>query len=71
PPPPGFLLLGLPRLSKITAFGRMRLMFIRQRVELIPLAKEFEPNTTPRYGVRCVLGVLVLSLVLVQTAVWG
>ena len=36
--------------------------------ELMPLAKEIDPNNNPSYGVLCGMSVMGLSLVLLQTA---
>ncbi len=36
--------------------------------ELMPLAKEIDPNNNPSYGVLCGMSVMGFSLVLLQTA---
>ena len=36
--------------------------------ELMPLAKEIDPNNNPSYGVLCGMSVMGLSLVLLQSA---
>ena len=36
--------------------------------ELMPLAKEIDPNNNPSYGVLCGMSVMGMSLVLLQTA---
>lgn len=38
--------------------------------ELMPLAKEIDPNNNPSYGVLCGMSVMGFSLVLLQTAGW-
>ena len=36
--------------------------------ELMPLAKEIDPNNNPSYGVLCGMSVMGMSLVMLQTA---
>ncbi|ECY4092375.1 zinc transporter ZupT, partial [Salmonella enterica subsp. enterica serovar Hadar] len=35
--------------------------------ELMPLAKEIDPNNNPSYGVLCGMSIMGLSLVILQT----
>ncbi len=48
--------------------GGCRTMVALSVDELMPLAKEIDPNNNPSYGVLCGMSVMGFSLVLLQTA---